>query len=64
MYPVIGFLCDKCGFLMGGPICEPIVNNFAVIWEAMNFGKIPTECPYCGDSSEVEEREENSALAN
>lgn len=64
MYPVIGFLCDKCGFLVGGPICEPIVSTFAVIWDAMTSGQMPTECPYCGDTSEAEEWEGDSALVN
>ena len=64
MYPVIGFLCDKCGFLIGGPIREPIVSTFAVIWESMTSGEMPTECPHCGDSGEAEEEDMKIALVN
>ena len=64
MYPVIGFLCEECGFLIGGPISEPIVSTFAVIWEAMTTGEMPKECPHCGDTSEVKERQADSSLVN
>ena len=61
MYPVVAFLCDKCGFMVGGPIHEPVVCTFAMIWEAMSSGEIRSQCPHCGHEQEEKELEGTGA---
>ena len=64
MYPVVAFLCDKCGFMVGGPIREPVVSTFVMIWEAMSSGEIRSQCPHCGHKQELEENEFGDTDAN
>jgi len=64
MYPVVAFLCEKCGFMVGGPIREPVVSTVAMIWEAMDSGEISSQCPHCGHEQEQEEIEPEGTGAN
>ncbi len=64
MYPVVAFLCEKCGFMVGGPIREPVASTFAMIWEAMDSGEIRSQCPHCGHKQEQEEKGQDNTGAN
>lgn len=48
MVPVIGFLCEECGLMVGGRICESGRGSWAMIREAMRFGRVLVKCPNCG----------------
>jgi len=55
MYPVVGFLCEECGLIWGGRICEAGLITLVMIWGVMISGKVLVACPNCGHENVLQE---------
>lgn len=64
MYPVVGFLCENCGLILGGRIHEQGQKTLVMIWDALISGKVLVTCPHCGHENVLKEIEGDDREVN